>query len=117
MPKRKSVAKTASGKKRKIANTAVDPDLSSSTVTASDNPDEVTVPVTAAARFMGISELRQYFLRFLDKPTLARMGRVEKALTYDVAQVLYEEVDFGRVRSKMSRVSVCAFSSVSGRMT
>jgi hypothetical protein len=64
---------------------------------------------TAAQIFYATPELRKRMLEMLDSRSLCTIARVEKAITYDVVQVLYKEVDFGHLRSRMSRsnVSVC----------
>ena len=98
MPKRKAPAGDESRKKPKSqAGTSKPQDTAGSSI---DNEGEQTR--TAAARFMAVSELRRYLFEFLDKPSLARMARVEKGLTYDVAQVLYRTVSLRHLRFKMS---------------
>lgn len=107
MPKRESPVDDESRKKRKSqAGTAITPNTARSSIDNDAKQDR-----TAAARFMAISELRRYLFEFLDEPSLARMARVEKGLTYDVAQVLYRTVTLHHLRFKMSRSSVSVVST------
>lgn len=62
--------------------------------------------MSAAAAFLATPELRSQLFSILDKPTLAVLARCAKALTYDVAQVLYHKVDFSKMRHRMSRQTV-----------
>ena len=54
---------------------------------------------------MASPELNRLVFEQLDRTTLTRCMRTKKAWMYDVAQVLYKEVDFGLVQ-KMTRTSV-----------
>lgn len=60
---------------------------------------------SAAAAFLATPELRSRLFNVVDRTTLTVLARCAKVLTYDVAQILYREVDFGMARS-MSRQTV-----------
>jgi hypothetical protein len=45
-------------------------------------------------------------LSFLDKSALRAVARVEKAISHDVAQVLFETVPYAHMRQNMSRGTV-----------
>jgi hypothetical protein len=132
MPKRKSFdarRKTPAKHSKKPKLAATTPSLDDSTdrslhtqeATASteqeSEPDDHPTPIpnqeppsiltTPAARFIALPELRQLLLRTLDKKTLAAFARVKKEMLADVVGVLYEQVDYGRARTKMRRDTVC----------
>lgn len=72
---------------------------------ASSTTKDTQALEVAAGRFINTPELRQRVFKLLDHPSLARLARVQKAWTHDVAQLLYYEVGYAQVRS-MSRANV-----------
>jgi hypothetical protein len=62
-------------------------------------------PTNATETFFSMPEVFRHLLTYLDGKSLACMARVQKGWTYDVASVLYNEVD-SRQLSKMSHVTV-----------
>jgi hypothetical protein len=82
--------------KRPRKKAAADPDLL---------PIPFVQPANAMETFLSMPELFRHCLTFLDGKSLSCMARVHKGWTYDVAAVMYGEVDSKQL-TKMSHATV-----------